>query len=185
MYKESFFEKYRTYILAGVITFVVVMIAIGAFVLGKNTDNKTVTTGPKGMIVLKENMIANKIEKKDSFVLLTCNSTSGLCSDLYKKIEKSDIVDEYQVVFLDLYSYTENIKSTEDAVQRKEYIDKFNQLKARYNIKKLPTIQTYKEGILDKNKSDIFSEDYLKKNQEEQGTELQNVINDIKNWLSK
>lgn len=186
MYKETFFEKYKTFILVGLGILAIALVAVVAFTFGKNaTGNKTVTTGNAGMLVLKEEMVANKIEKKDSFVLLACNSSSSLCSDLYKKIEKSDIVDEYQVVFMDLYTYVESIKSTKDDVQRKEYIDKFNQLKSRYDIKKLPTIQTYKEGILKKNKTDIYSDEYLKKSQEEQATELQSIINNIKNWLNK
>lgn len=186
MEKESLLKKYKTLFIGLGITSLVVIAAVIGFVLANESDsNKTVTTGNKGMVVLKEEMVANKINKKDSFILLTCSSSNSLCNDLYKKIEKSTIADDYQVIFMDLYPYMQNIKAAKDGDQRKEYVDEFNKLKSKYNIKQLPAIQTYKEGILDKNKKDIFSDEYLKKNQEQQASELQDIINDIKKWLSK
>lgn len=185
MEKENLFKKHKTLFTILGTSLLTILVIFGVFELNLSNNNKTTTSGNKGMIVLKEEMVMNKIEKKDSFVLLTCNGSNSLCSDLYKKIEKSDLVDEYQIVFMDLYPYMESIKAADDDVQRKEYIDDINQLKSRFNIKKLPTIQTYKNGVLDKNKSDIYSNEYLKKNQEEQASELQDIINEIKMWLSK
>ena len=138
----------------------------------------------KGFLVLEDNRIAQKISYQENFVLVSCNSSQKNCSDLVDLVKESEITNETQVVFLDVYKYIENIQSA-DNENKLDYINEYNKLISKYSLTKLPIIQMYKEGLLKNSLDEIYSDEYANMNDDNQANELNKIKQNIIDWYEE
>lgn len=138
----------------------------------------------KGFLVLDDNRIAQKISYQENFILVSCNSSQKNCSDLVDLVKESEITNETQVVFLDVYKYIENIQSA-DNENKLDYINEYNKLISKYSLTKLPIIQIYKKGLLKNSLDEIYSDEYANMNDDNQANELNEVKQNIIDWYKE